>query len=174
MKFAKYSDVFVKRREELQLAMSTYITLRVHLANLGLDVRMERTEDLAGELEESLRKKAMEKEMEVKELKDQKNGAEEEANHLRKNITEMQREEEWMRQEMRKVEKRCQELEEQKGRAQEDTDDLGKHIAEIQSNSGEGKHHRSGESSDTYDCSSCSPLLHSRAFLAAPAARSPG
>ena len=129
----------------------------------------ERRDEEIKELKESMRK-AME--TEVKELEEQKSRAEEEANHLRKRIAEMQREEERMRQGMNKVEKRCQELEEQKGRAQGETDDLRTRIAEIQSKFEEDQRRGSGESSDTHDCSPYPPLPRSRVFRGS--ARSPG
>ena len=121
----------------------------------------ERRDEEIKELKESMRK-AME--TEVKELEEQKSRAEGEANHLRKRIAEMQREEEQMRQGMHQVEKRCQELEEQKGRAQGETDDLRTRVAEIQSEFEEDQPRGPGESSDTHNCSPYQPLPHLRVF----------
>ena len=120
------------------------------------------------ELKESMRK-AME--TEVKQLEEQKSRAEEEANHLRKRIAEMQREEERMRQGMHKVEKRCQELEEQR-RMQGETGDLRKRSAEIQSKFEEDQPLVPGEFFNTYDCS---PLFPAAAIESFPhgSARSP-
>ena len=119
------------------------------------------------ELKEGMRK-AMEKDLEVKELRreldEQKSRAQEEANDLRNHIAAMQREEVRVREEMHRVENRCQELEEQKGRTQGEMDDLRKRIAEIQSEFEEDRCRAPGEPSDAYDCSPCSLLSHSRAF----------
>ena len=128
----------------------------------------ERHDGEIKELKESMRK-AMEKE--VKELEEQKSRAEEEANHLRKRIAEMQREEERMRQGIHQVETRCQELEEQR-RMQGETGDLRKPIAEIQSKFEEDQPLVPGESSNTYNCS---PLFPAAAIESVPhdSARSP-
>ena len=124
----------------------------------------ERRDGETRELKESMGKRVIEKELEVKELRreldEQKSRAQEEANDLRNHIAAMQREEVRVREEMHRVENRCQELEEQKGRAQGEMDDLRKRIAEIQSEFEEDRRRAPGEPSDAYDRSPCSLLPH--------------